>query len=191
MKNAVILHGLPDKAEYRVARFLHIKMSRIHWLGWLRKRLQKSGYRVYSPDMPNAYKPDWKTWTTEIEKSKIGPDTMLIGHSCGGGFWLRYLSERPKLKVGKVVLVAPWIDVPRQVAPDFFNFKIDKKLIARTAGLTIIYSNNDMRSIKLSVDEIKKELPQARYKEFKGYGHFTIVSMKTRKFPELLDECIK
>ena len=104
---------------------------------------------------------------------------------------MRYLSEHPKLKVGKVILVAPWLDVEKKRAPDFFNFKIDKNLVSRTKGLIIFCSDNDMETIKLSVEKIKNEIRGVKYKEFHNYGHFTILEMKTTKFPELLEECLK
>lgn len=191
MKNAVIVHGMPPKREYLIARTLGMKASKFHWLGWLGSQLRKNGYEVWAPEMPHPWRPEYELWKAQVEKAKIGPDTLLIGHSCGGGFWLRYLSENPKLRVGRVVLVAPWIDVPRKIAPDFFNFKFDKQLVSRTKGVSIIYSDDDMKAISLSVEQIRKELVGVNYLEFRGYGHFTIFKMHTRRFPELVAECLK
>src|SRR5262249_45829224 len=150
----------------------------------------KNGYEVWSPEMPKPYAPDWDVWVKEAEKAPIGRETLLVGHSCGAGFWLRYLSEHKNLKVGKVVLVAPWIDVPKTTAPKFFDFNLDPGLVSRTKGLTIIYSDNDMKAIDLSVEKIRKEVKGINFKQMKGYGHFTIFQMRTRKFRELLKECL-
>lgn len=191
MKNAIIVHGMPSQREDRIAKLLGIKASKFHWLGWLGRKLRQQGFEVWAPEMPKPYAPDWEVWVREAEKAKIGPETLLVGHSCGGGFWLRYLSEHKNLKVGKVVLVAPWIDVPKKTAPLFFNFKLDPVLVSRTKGLTVIYSDNDMKAIDLSVDKIRREVKGIDFKLFKGYGHFTIFQMRTRKFPELLQGCLE
>lgn len=190
MKNAIIVHGMPGRREDRIAKVLGIKASKFHWLGWLGKQLRKNGYEVWAPEMPKPYAPDWDVWVREAERATIGPETLLVGHSCGGGFWLRYLSEHPDLNVGKVVLVAPWIDVPKKIAPEFFDFELDKNLAKRTKGVTVIYSDNDMPAVKLSVDKIRSEVPGIKFTEFKGYGHFTLFQMKTSKFPELLQELL-
>ena len=190
MKNAIIVHGMPSQKEDRIAKLLGIKASKFHWLGWLAKQLRKDGYSVWAPEMPKPYAPDWDVWVKEAEKAHIEPKTLLVGHSAGAGFWLRYLSERPNLRVGKVVLVAPWIDEPKKTAPDFFDFKLDKNLVRRTKGLTIFYSDNDMKAVDLSVEKIRKEVKDINFKLLKGYGHFTIFQMRTRKFPQLLSECL-
>jgi predicted alpha/beta hydrolase family esterase len=190
MKNAIIVHGMPSKREDRIAKLLGIKASRFHWLGWLGKQLRQNGYEVWAPEMPKPYAPDWDIWVKEAENAKIGPNTLLIGHSCGAGFWLRYLSEHKDLKVGRVVLVAPWIDVAKKTAPQFFDFRLDPDLVSRTKEMVVFYSDNDMKIINLSVDKIRKEVKGVNFKQFKGYGHFTLFQMRTRKFPELLKECL-
>jgi predicted alpha/beta hydrolase family esterase len=191
MKNAVIIHGRPARWEYYLRKIIRRPNSKAHWLNWLRNQLIAHGYTVYAPEIPEAYNPQWNLWVAEVEKSKIGPETLLVGHSCGAGFWLRYLSEHPELKVGKVVLVAPWLDLQKKRTTDFFNFKIDKNLVVRTKGLTIFYSDNDMKSVKLSVQKIKAKLKDIKYKKFHGYAHFTYIDMKTSRFPELLEECLE
>jgi hypothetical protein len=56
--------------------------------------------------------------------------------------------------------------------------------------MVVFYSDNDMKIINLSVDKIRKEVKGVNFKQFKGYGHFTLFQMRTRKFPELLKECL-
>lgn len=190
MMNAIIVHGMPSKQQDKIAHVLGIKASKFHWLGWLGKQLRRNGFEVWAPEMPKAYAPDWESWVREAEKAEIGPDTLLVGHSAGGGFWLRYLSDHPDLRVGKVVLAAPWIDVPQKTAPQFFDFKLDKNMVKRTKGITIFYSDNDMRAIDLSINKIQSEVEGINFKLMKGYGHFTLFQMHSRKFPELLQECL-
>jgi uncharacterized protein len=192
MKNAIIVHGMPSQREYVIARRLGIKASKFHWLGWLGRQLRRNGYEVWAPEMPHPYRPEYELWVEQAEKAKIGPDTTLIGHSCGGGFWIKYLSLNKDLKVGKVILVAPWIDPDSNEAGDFFSdYKMDPGLAARTKGLVIFNSDNDMGNVMKSVARIRKTIKNADYREFHKYGHFTIFSMKTAKFPELLAECLR
>jgi alpha-beta hydrolase superfamily lysophospholipase len=41
---------------------------------------------------------------SEFERYDIFPETDLVGHSCGGGFFVRWLSKHLEVKVGNVVL---------------------------------------------------------------------------------------
>jgi len=49
--------------------------------------------------MPEPYSPDYAKWCSVFKQFVIDSDTQLIGHSCGAGFLLRYLSEND-VKVG-------------------------------------------------------------------------------------------
>lgn len=189
MKNAIILHGKPDKDEYYLLD--EPNPSNRHWIPWLQKQLLINDIKADTPEVPRPYKPQWDLWVTEVERFEIGPETILVGHSCGGGFWVRYLNEHKNLKVGKVVLVAPWIDPDRENTTDFFDFSFDPELASRTKGLVIFHSDDDLKSVHKSEDEINKKVKNIRFKEFRGYGHFTSGSMKNNKFPELLEECLR
>jgi uncharacterized protein len=188
MTNAIILHGMPSKEQYFKRNLL--SMSNLHWLPWLQSQLMKAGIKADTPEVPESYKPDWKTWVREVERFDINQETVLIGHSCGGGFWVRYLSERPELKVGRVVLVAPWIDPDGDETGSFFKFSIDPKLAKRTQGISIFHSDNDMGNIHKSVAVLRDTIEDVEYREFNKYGHFLKSDMKTEEFPELLDEII-
>lgn len=190
MKNAIILHGMPSKEEYYDPN--RPSESNNNWLPWLQHQLLINDIKADTPEIPFAYEPQWDLWIREVERFEIGPQTILVGHSCGGGFWLKYLSLNKKLKVGKVVLVGPWLDPGGDETGDFFaNFQIDPNLPKRTKGLVIFNSDNDMGNIHKSVAMIREDIPDIGYKEFHNYGHFCYEDMKTTKFPELLNELLK
>lgn len=107
MKNAIILHGQPGKKEYYDPRMP--SMSNAHWIPWLQGQLLKNDIAAATPEVPFAFKPEWNIWKQEVERFEIGPDTLIIGHSRGADFWLRWLSENKNATVGKVVLIAPSI----------------------------------------------------------------------------------
>jgi uncharacterized protein len=192
LKNAIIIHGKPGKEEFYIAKTFGIKMSKFHWLGWLAKQLRKNGYEVWAPEMPRAYEPDWDKWVAMAQKAAIGPDTLLVGHSCGAGFWIKYLSLNKNLKVGKVILVAPWLDPDGDETAGFFkDYKMDSELVKRTEGIVIFNSDNDMGNVHKSIAQIRGSIKNVKYKEFHKYGHFTYAQMKTKRFPELLKECLE
>jgi uncharacterized protein len=103
MKTAVIVHGMPSKEEYLGIATL---ASHNHWFPWLQRELILNEIFTQAPEMPHPYQPLYKEWCLIFEQFKVDEDTVLIGHSLGGGFLVRWLSEN-KVKVGKVVLVAP------------------------------------------------------------------------------------
>jgi len=189
MKNAILLHGRPGKEEYYNSNIP--SASNAHWFPWLQKQLLVHDVKADTPEVPFAYEPKWELWTKEVERFEIGPETLLVGHSTGAGFWVRYLSEHKDLKVGKVILVAPYLDMEKEEEPEFFDFELDRNMSARTKGLTIFHSDNDQASVQSTTQFLRKELQNFDYKEFHGLGHFTHRNLPDDKFPELLEECLK
>ncbi|MNI79928.1 hypothetical protein D3C73_1364210 [compost metagenome] len=100
------------------------------------------------------------------------------------------MSEHKDIRVGKVILVAPWIDVEQDDPHRFFDFSIDKNLASRTAGLTIFHSDNDKAPVQTSLAKLKSETADLHVKVFHDYGHFTSKHMQTNAFPELLTEIL-
>src|SRR3990167_1425661 len=188
MKNAILLHGRPGKKEYYNPNFP--SASNHHWFPWLQKQLIVNGIKADTPEVPKAFEPQWDLWVKEIERFEIGPETTLVGHSCGGGFWVRYLSEHKDLKVGRVVLVAPWLDPDRESTTDFFDFTFDPELVSRTNGTVIFHSDNDQSSVHKSEKIIGEKIKNIELREFHNYGHFCYKDLKTDAFPELLEECL-
>lgn len=185
MSNAILLHGMPSKNEYYSSDYPSASNS--HWLPWIQKQLLINEIDAATPEIPHAYQPDYTIWTKEFERFTINQHTSLVGHSCGGGFLVRWLSEHPEITVNKVVLVAPWIDPFREDTTDFFEFTIDPNLAAHTQGLWVFNSDTDSKGVHATVDTIRSTVNNTEYKEFHNYGHFTLKSMKTQEFPELLD----
>jgi predicted alpha/beta hydrolase family esterase len=177
--NALILHGKPGKAEFYDPAVP--SPSNHHWLPWLAKQLIVRNIPAHTPEMPLAYAPDYPTWRRELERHDITPRTLFAAHSCGAGFLLRWLSEHPDVTVGRVVLVAPWLDPTGRQAPGFFDFTLDRRVVTRTGGLTLFHSDDDFDDIQVSVGTIRDSLAGLRYREFHGYGHFARTT-----FPELL-----
>ena len=184
MRNAIILHGLPSKNEYYNED--RPSASNSHWLPWLQKHLLIHNIKADTPEVQNVYEPNYAAYVREVERFDIGPETTLVGHSMGAGFWVRYLSEHPNLTVDKVVLVAPWLNVNHEMDTDFFNFEIDQSITERVNELIIFSSDNDGVEMQDSIKLLQEKLPSSKTVVFHEYGHFTRKSMETDAFPELL-----
>ena len=185
MKNAILIHGKANEAKYYDASLA--SPSNASWLPWLQKQLLLHDILAQTPEMPLPYQPEYNAWCKEFERFDVADDTILIGHSCGGGFLLRWLSEHPDVRAGTVVLVAPWLDPDRTGnTGSFFDFALDALLTKRVAKLTIFNSTDDFDGIKTSIEMIKTAIPHLRVKDFEGYGHFVEIT----EFPELAAEVL-
>lgn len=189
MKNAIILHGGPSKEEYYDPNMP--SMSNAHWIPWLQGQLLKADIPTSTPEVPYAYDRNWTIWNREVERFDITPETILVGHSTGAGFFIKYLSIHPEITVDKVILVAPWLDPDREQTKNFFDdFEIDPNVVSRTKGMTVFYSDDDQKSVLKTVDIIREKIKGVVFKEFHNYGHFCIGDMKTTAFPELLQAIV-
>lgn len=186
MKTAIILHGKPSKAGYYAPE--RQSQSNEHWLPWLQHELIIKDILAQTPELPVPYEPVYEDWKKLFEGFEINEESVLVGHSCGGGFLTRWLSET-NIKVDKLVLVAPWLD-PENTIQDasFFDFKID--LDGKANEIHIFVSKDDDQDILDSVKTIKEAIKDYEHREFEGYGHFCFGDMNTKEFPELLDVCL-
>lgn len=140
-----------------------------------------------TPEIPNVYNPEYEVFVREVERFDINPETTLVGHSMGAGFWVRYLTEHPEITVNKVVLVAPWLNPDHEYDFDFFDFEIDQNIAECITELVVFSSDNDSQDVQDTVKILQEKLPTATIRNFHEYGHFTLKSMKTDAFPELLE----
>lgn len=183
MKNAIILHGMPSREEYFNSEIS--SPSNSYWIPWIQKQLLMNSYIVQTPELPNPFEPEYQSWCEVFNQFSINKETVLVGHSCGAGFLVRWLSEN-KVSVGKVILVAPWIDLNKELKNGFFDFEINPTLASKTQSLHIIFSSDDHKEIGESVEVLSK-LEQVQLHTFKDKGHFIVDDMGTVEFPELLN----
>lgn len=101
-KRVLIIHGWESN-------------SKEHWFLEEKKRLEKLGYEVAVPDMPNSFHPKQKEWVKVIKDFNPDKNSILIGHSLGGVAILRYL-EKTLNKVGKCIFIATPI---RKLGPGY------------------------------------------------------------------------
>jgi predicted alpha/beta hydrolase family esterase len=178
MKTAIIVHGMPSQEEYFDIDFP--SPSNSHWLPWLQKQLLCNNVITQTPELPKPYNPVYEDWLHVFEQMKIDEETILIGHSCGAGFLVRWLSENI-VKVGKVVLVAPWLDPTCSLTTGFFTFSLGKDIVSKTNSISLFVSEDDDKEILDSVEKLEKEVSGLMIQKFSKYGHFTFSDMKTKE----------
>jgi predicted alpha/beta hydrolase family esterase len=186
--NAILVPGRPDKNEHYDPK--RPSNSEDHWFSWLKRQLILKDIHAVSIEPPFPFRPRYDDWKKEFERFDIEPDTILVGHSCGGGFLVRYLSEHTELRVGKVVLVAPWINPDNYEVSDtadFFDFEIDPDFPTRTQGVSVFISSNDEPSVIKTVDILKSKVNDLDIHQYTDKGHFTMDALGTHEFPELLN----
>lgn len=184
MKQCIIIHGKPGRQEYEDP---HVPSpSNHHWFPWIQKQLLLHNILTQTLEMPRPFEPVYAQWAFTLDNIRLDADTIMVGHSCGGGFILRYLSER-KLSVRGIALVAPWLDPGHTKTADFFAFIPDPQLLSRIQHAHMLHSTDDpAQGIAESVKTIQTWYPAMRVHTAHHKGHYTIEEMKTPEFPELL-----
>ena len=142
-------------------------------------------YDVLLPKMPNltnAKYIEWRIWFERMFEF-LNPEVILIGHSLGAMFLIKYLSENtfPK-QIKKLFLISsPYgeneIDLAEFMPPESFD-----RLGEQIKNVFIFHSKDDMVVPFSEFTEIKKRLPRASAFVFEDRGHFN-----QEEFPELVE----
>jgi uncharacterized protein len=185
MKSAIILHGICDSEEYHSNKYP--SSSNSHWIPWLQKQLLTNQIDCQTPDVMNSYKGNYEDWLRAVQPHKINEETIIVCHSAGCGFFLKYLSENKDIYFDKLIMVAPFND-PYYEYGDFLRCVLDSGLSSRANTMHVFYSlDEDVKGVKETVDVIMKTYPNSKLTEFNNHGHFCLSDMGTEEFPELLD----
>ena len=187
-RNCIIIHGCPSNREKAMdsQRRTYDK----HWMPWIKKELSRRGIQTETPLMPNPWAPDYQAFKKEFEKHRILENTILVGHSCGCAFLVRWLGES-RQKIKKLILVAPW-KIPDKDDPArkaFYEYPIDETIKYRADKIVMFTANDEEEDGKKSL-EIFHHALSGKIIELKGRGHYTMSDMGTDEFPELLEEMV-
>lgn len=162
--------------------------KRSYWINWIALKL-KNKYEVINPDMPcgvNAQYEDWKIWFEKYIPFIKDKNPIIIGHSLGAIFLLKYFSENnyPK-KVFQLHLFSPAVYDDGLGQEKLSTFKPDIKKIEKIAKkckeLHLWHSKDDNVCLFKNSEIIKKNIPSANFHIFDDRGHF-----KQSTFPEVL-----
>lgn len=149
---------------------------------------------MHVPAMPDASHPRIETWVSFLTKvvGKVNAETFFVGHSVGCQTILRFLqSVEPQLKIGGLVLVAPWIhltnlsDVEIKVIEPWLTSSLDwNKITNHLQNVIAIFSDNDPW-IPLTDGDIFKEKLNSKIIIKKKQGHFS-GSDGIKQIPEII-----
>ncbi|MFA7319453.1 MAG: alpha/beta hydrolase [Parcubacteria group bacterium] len=163
----------PDKFDK------HVKGGK-RWKDGLQEKLGDK-FDVLLPLMPcanNARYVEWKIWLEKFFPFLKG-EVILIGHSLGGLFLAKYLSENDFPVSIKTVflLAAPMMEG---------NFKLPEsleKIEQQTKKIYLYHSENDPVVPFADVEKYAAKLPSAEKVIFEDKGHFI-----DEEFPEFVEK---
>lgn len=142
-------------------------------------------YDVYAPRFPNAQNARYEEWKIMFEKilPLMNDDLILIGHSLGGIFLAKYLSENSIAEKPRAVffIAAPFSTKKHEPIPGFL---LEKPL--STSGVlntleknVFIYHSQDDIVVPFENAKLYSEaLPNATLRTFTDRGHFNTEHFK-------------
>lgn len=152
---------------------------------WLKKYLEKRGFIVFNPAMPEPLNPQIDTWVSFLKKQVGTPnkDTILFGHSIGAQTILRYLEElNENEKIGGAVFLAGWIHLTdeayeteedAEIAKPWLETPLDwDKIKTHSDGFAAIFSDDDSL-VPISDTKIFENKLGAKIIIEQGRGHFS------------------
>lgn len=189
-KQIIFIHG-GDSFDSYEEYFGQLKNSNpsIDWFAYRKKwidnlhRKLSGEYQIFAPHMPNKQNANYEEWKIWFEKMIpfINDQVILIGHSQGGIFLAKYLSENiyPR-KIKAVILVAP----PHTETLGIGSFKLEKPLknvFEQCQDINLFQSTDDPVVPANEAQLYKKDLPEIKLHIFEDKQHFNQES-----FPELM-----
>ena len=143
-------------------------------VSYLQKALSRE-YEIIYPRMPDEDDPNYEVYKAKIDKElkRIEGELILVGHSLGACFLLKYLAENDidKTISGLFLLSTPfWGEGGWQ----YEGFSLDNQLAAKkTADIPVFFYQGTKDEIvpfsHLSL--YRKKFPQATFREITGRGH--------------------
>ena len=193
-KQIIFIHGgetfdtYEEYIEYlKYSEYDPRKEPEKQWKDTLAEKLGEE-YEVFAPRMPSKHNAKYKEW--EIWFPKILPfvrdDVVLIGHSLGGIFLVKYLSVHAfPTRISATHLIAAPYD-SREAIYSLTDFNLPESLLQfeKQAGQIFLYHSKDDPVVPFSAcGKYAARLPRAKVADFETRGHFLKES-----FPELIQD---
>jgi len=184
----IIIHGCPSNIEKSMSP--ETRTYDKHWIPWTKEKLNIKNIKVETPLMPTPWRAKYSEWKEEFDKLEVNKETVLIGHSCGCAFLVRWLGET-KQEINRLILVAPWKIAESGGAEEgFYNYDIDETIKERVDRIVIFTADDEEEDGKKSAKMFGEAL-NGKIIELKKHGHYTLNDMGTEEFPELIKEIIE
>jgi predicted alpha/beta hydrolase family esterase len=192
-KQIVVIHGgdaFDTYEEYiaslKEAELSLAKLQRKDWKSRLSTDLGEE-YDIILPRMPNpqnARYVEWKIWFEKIIPL-LDETVAFIGHSLGGIFLTKYLSENvyPKKIKATFLVAAPYNTINENPYVDF-NLGSSFDGLQKQGGEIFFYHSKDDVVVPFSsFEQYQKAIPSAHFIAFEDRGHFN-----QEKFPEIIKD---
>jgi uncharacterized protein len=162
------------------------RLTQKSWKDTLQEELGDD-YEIVQPRMPNPHNAkylEWKIWFEKVVPLLNG-SVVLVGHSLGAMFLAKYLAEDEiGLEVKATFLIAP--PYKEGANDSLADFKVPEDLswiMGQGGSVTFYHSRDDVVVPFDNLEEYRKRLPEANFKEFEDRQHFN-----QTKFPELVED---
>ncbi len=145
-----------------------------------------SDFEAIVPRMPNKFNAkyeEWKIWFEKIIPLLQG-EVTLVGHSLGGIFLAKFLSENdfPKKIKSLHLVAAPYDDESEESLGDFALEHNLENVSKQVSDIFIYHSRDDHVVPFHEAEKYKKAFPSATFTVFENRGHFN-----QENFPELVN----
>lgn len=159
------------------------------WKSSFKEELREAGYEIYTPRMPNSQNAkydEWKIWFLRYHEF-LHDGVILIGHSQGGYFLTKYLSENTMpVKVRALYLLAAPFEPDDFGGEDGGDFNFNPQNLPTLEGqvgeIFIFHSEDDPVVSYQHARKYSTALPSAKLVSFTDKNHFIL-----EEFPELVD----
>ena len=187
--NYIIIHGFNSS-------------SKRGFKPWLKDELEKRGYRVWNPDLPNASEPqvaEQVQFILDNAPFSIDKDTIVVGHSLGGAVVYKLL-ERVKSQIAKAILVDPvykpeYNDKPRPAVLKSTDWKFDWQKIKNHANEFVVVGDKNFPIIKEEhLRELSLNLSCGLWMVNPSVPHFSSSDKQDGSVtvePAVLDACVE
>lgn len=137
MKNALILHG----TDFDKDKKQHLN----NWFPWLKTELEKIGYKVYLPELPEAWHPDLDRYWNFFKDFDFNNETIIIGHSSGAAAVFGILNKLPgEKKIKMAISVAGFYKDEGWNCEGLFKQEFKwQKIKDQAEKIILIYSDDD------------------------------------------------
>lgn len=185
MTQVVVIHGgdtfdsyekyLQFLKDYQVGSLDYF--TRVSWKRNLPERLGGE-FQVIAPRMPNINNCkylEWKIWFEKLVPF-LSDGVIFVGHSMGGIFLAKYLSEEHFPRVIKATFL---VTAPFDVCTDgsgLADFILPEDLgrFEKQGGTIYVYHSTDDPAVPFSnAEQYLQRLPKAELVVFSDRGHFT------------------
>lgn len=157
------------------------------WQPTLREALVET-HEVYYPSMPNGRNAKYQEWKIWFERyhAFLRDGVILIGHSLGGYFLAKYLSENTMpMNVRALYLLAAPFENDDFGGEDGGDFAFDpthlQNLAEQVGSVHVLHSQDDPFVPFTHAEKYKAALPEAELITFTDKNHFLL-----EEFPEFI-----